>query len=177
MRRQNSEGCNWERKTPPADSDYGPEHGPRVTLWESAMASVSDMPKVAGDPRLQTALREFVAANGGKVAVAARLLGVDKTLLWRYYSHGVALPRNEQLIRDALSANRGLASETPPPSTRQPLINSEITQPDIAKIRSFLHHLTSIIDAYEVSLLATPTESQLASAGLSRDGRPPRSPQ
>lgn len=134
------------------------------------------MPKVVGDPLLQIALRDFVAASGGKVAVAARLLGIEKTLLWRYHTHGVALPKNEQLIRDALRTQRDKPMQASAAPDSNEVQKSEIPQPDIARLRRFLHHLMEIVDAYEASLLASASESQPASVGLSQDGLALRSP-
>lgn len=111
------------------------------------------MPKVAPDHEMLDEVRNLVSECGG-ISGAAALLGVERTMLWRFHSSGRAIGKNREALRRALSRRmieKNAQSATESASTLSARGSAfSISSSSLAELRTLLLSLVAVIDAYEV---------------------------
>lgn len=107
------------------------------------------MPKVQRDDALLRNI-EAIAQDCGGYSQAAKRLGVDRVVLWRFCATGCAIERNR--VRLAEAAKR-YANESSSTNIDEKLLHfanrSNVTTDDLQVIRHFCQKMISLVDAYE----------------------------
>lgn len=108
------------------------------------------MPKVQTDQLLHSEVSAFIDEVGG-VARAAKLLGLERSTLWRFRKSGCALERTRKTISEAMkmrNKNATSASIRDAHGTKAEDYVS-LKQDDLVTMRAFCQKMLTLIDTYE----------------------------
>lgn len=133
------------------------------------------MPKAKVDALLINEIQAFVKEVGG-FSIAARILNVEKTMLWRFHQKGCAIDRNRLLLREALERYRNAtnAQKATPSVAKTAMTTSATVVPvlqgeDLAKMRLFFQNMLALVDVYEMSAFNTlRPQSDIQTSGVSK---------
>lgn len=115
------------------------------------------MPRIDCDKRLQDRLVKVVQAVGNPSAVATKL-GLPRTLVWRFYKRGCAIPRSRERLEAALDAYdrqgvSNIVSETENDTKASLLQLAALSPEEFRTMRKYFQSMVAMMDLFEKSRL------------------------
>lgn len=128
------------------------------------------MPRIECDKALQERLCQVVQAAGNPSAAATQL-GLEKTLVWRFYRTGRAIPRSRLKLEAALDVYARQSEKKSKTATKNEMDVSLLRRPELSpedfrQMRKYFQSMVAIMDFYEKSGFCTfPEAEAVLSAG------------
>lgn len=128
------------------------------------------MPRIECDKALQERLYKVVRAVGNPSAAATQL-GLEKTLVWRFFRTGRAIPRSRFKLEAALDVYARQSEKQSESATKRETDVSlfrrpELSPEDFRQMRKYFQGMVAIMDFYEKSgFCAFPEAEVVLSAG------------
>jgi hypothetical protein len=125
------------------------------------------MPRVSKDVELHGEVRAFVSNSGG-VAKAARLLGFDRSTLWRFLKTGCALEQTRLKIQAGLKRNES-ATNAPLRNRMEAVLDKEpvpVLGDELKVMRAFCQKMMALIDMYEHQVSLASHGASASAAGV-----------
>lgn len=123
------------------------------------------MPRTDCDKPLQNRLRQVVQELGSPSA-AAKQLGLQKTLVWRFYNHGRAIPKSRAALEAALDAyahqvTQKVESEINSETNGSLLQLAGLSPDEFRAMRKLFQGVVTMMDIYERGGLLGPVEASM----------------
>ena len=134
------------------------------------------MPRIECDKSLQARL-EQVVRNEGNPTVAAKQLCLERTMIWRFFKTGCAIPKNREALVVALDAyearqrkNATSATSATKNSTNESFGQIANLSPEhLRRMRIFFQSMIAVLDCYEKSgLLLMSNDEVSTSVGVEK---------
>lgn len=131
------------------------------------------MPKIECDKPLQVRLDQAIR-NAGSPAAAAKQLGLERTMIWRFLKTGRAISKNREAISAALDAHEAQHVENATEKTKNATEESflqltNLSLEDLQKMRVFFQSMIAVLDCYEKSGLFLVSKSEVSTtAGIEK---------
>ncbi|MBK0416119.1 hypothetical protein JD974_17050 [Chromobacterium haemolyticum] len=126
------------------------------------------MPRIECDKPLQARL-EQVVRDTGNPTVAAKLLCLERTMVWRFFRTGCAIPKNREALVAALdtyeAGQQKNATNATRKATTEPLGQlANLSTEDIRRMRMFFQSMIAVLDCYEKSGLLVMSNGEVSTS-------------
>lgn len=128
------------------------------------------MPRIECDKSLQVRL-EQVIRDAGTPAAAAKQLGLERTMVWRFLKTGCAIPKNREALATALEVHESRQQKSATENVAvDPFVKFvDLSLEDVWRVRAFCQSMIAVLDCYEKSgLLAVPNKEVSTRVGVAK---------
>lgn len=110
------------------------------------------MPRIERDKSLQARL-EQVVRNAGNPTIAAKQLCLERTMVWRFFRSGCAIPKNREALVAALDAYEARQQKNATTSATNESFGqlANLSPEDLRRMRMFFQSMIAVLDCYEKS--------------------------
>ncbi|MDE1713568.1 hypothetical protein PWG14_13420 (plasmid) [Chromobacterium amazonense] len=124
------------------------------------------MPKIECDKPLQVRLDQVIR-NAGSPTAAAKLLGLERTMIWRFLKTGRAISKNREALSAALDAHEAQHKENATIQAKNATNESflqlaNLSLEDLQRMRAFFQSMIAVLDCYEKSGLFLVSKSEVS---------------